>query len=365
MRQLSKTIVEYSLRLQENEKVLIKAESMDTKPLVQLLINEIYRVGAVPMVRYSDQETNELLMSKTNIARVALLKDQNEFDVNHYDAFISIRYIENDFNGKDIDKQILSEVGEALKESNDIRINQRRWVLLNYPSVTAAYKAGMPTKDFCKYAWDVMTVDYQKMHDLIKPLKELMERTDKVRIVAPNTDITFSIKDIPAIPCCGEYNIPDGEIFTAPVKTSVNGVITYNTPCPYQGNIYTNVSLTFENGKIVKATCNEDSESLNHIFDIDEGARYVGEFAIGLNPQILNPMGDILFDEKIIGSIHFTPGRAYREAFNGNISSIHWDMVLIERKEYGGGALYFDDVLIRQDGKFVLPELEPLNYHLK
>lgn len=365
MRQLSKTIVEYSLRLQENEKVLIKAESMDTKPLVQLLINEIYRVGAVPMVRYSDQETNELLMSKTNIERVALLKDQNEFDVNHYDAFISIRYIENDFNGKDIDKQILSEVGEALKESNDIRINQRRWVLLNYPSVTAAYKAGMPTKDFCKYAWDVMTVDYQKMHDLIKPLKELMERTDKVRIVAPNTDITFSIKDIPAIPCCGEYNIPDGEIFTAPVKNSVNGVITYNTPCPYQGNIYTNVSLTFENGKIVKATCNEDSESLNHIFDIDEGARYVGEFAIGLNPQILNPMGDILFDEKIIGSIHFTPGRAYREAFNGNISSIHWDMVLIERKEYGGGALYFDDVLIRQDGKFVLPELEPLNYHLK
>ncbi len=365
MRQLSKTIVEYSLRLQENEKVLIKAESMDTKPLVQLLINEIYRVGAVPMVRYIDQETNELLMSKTNIERVALLKDQNEFDVNHYDAFISIRYIENDFNGKDIDKQILSEVGEALKESNDIRINQRRWVLLNYPSVTAAYKAGMPTKDFCKYAWDVMTVDYQKMHDLIKPLKELMERTDKVRIVAPNTDITFSIKDIPAIPCCGEYNIPDGEIFTAPVKNSVNGVITYNTPCPYQGNIYTNVSLTFENGKIVKATCNEDSESLNHIFDIDEGARYVGEFAIGLNPQILNPMGDILFDEKIIGSIHFTPGRAYREAFNGNISSIHWDMVLIERKEYGGGALYFDDVLIRQDGKFVLPELEPLNYHLK
>ena len=365
MRQLSKTIVEYSLRLQENEKVLIKAESMDTKPLVQLLINEIYRVGAVPMVRYSDQETNDLLMSKTNIERVALLKDQNEFDVNHYDAFISIRYIENDFNGKDIDKQILSEVGEALKESNDIRINQRRWVLLNYPSVTAAYKAGMPTKDFCKYAWDVMTVDYQKMHDLIKSLKELMERTDKVRIVAPNTDITFSIKDIPAIPCCGEYNIPDGEIFTAPVKNSVNGVITYNTPCPYQGNIYTNVSLTFENGKIVKATCNEDSESLNHIFDIDEGARYVGEFAIGLNPQILNPMGDILFDEKIIGSIHFTPGRAYREAFNGNISSIHWDMVLIERKEYGGGALYFDDVLIRQDGKFVLPELEPLNYHLK
>ena len=192
-----------------------------------------------------------------------------------------------------------------------------------------------------------------------------MEKTDRVRIVAPNTDITFSIKGIPAIPCCGEYNIPDGEIFTAPVKDSVNGTITFNTPCPYQGNIYTNVSLTLKDGKIVQAMCNEDNQSLNHIFDSDEGARYIGEFAIGLNPKILHPMGDILFDEKIIGSIHFTPGRAYREAFNGNISSIHWDMVLIEREEYGGGELYFDDVLIRKNGKFMLPELEPLNQQQK
>ena len=106
-------------------------------------------------------------------------------------------------------------------------------------------------------------------------------------------------------------------------------------------------------------------EKLNEIFDTDEGARYVGEFSFGLNPEIREPMGDILYDEKIIGSIHFTPGSAYQDAFNGNKSSIHWDMVLIQRPEYGGGEIYFDNVLIRKDGKFLLDELKPLNYENK
>ena len=210
-----------------------------------------------------------------------------------------------------------------------------------------------------------MNVDYKEMYEMLRPLKELMEKTDNVRIISPGTDITFSIKDMPIIPCCGKSNIPDGEIFTAPIKDSVNGIITYNTPSPYQGNVYNNVSLTFENGKITKATCDGDNDQLNEIFDTDEGARYIGEFSLGLNPKILHPMGDILFDEKIIGSIHFTPGQAYEEAFNGNHSGIHWDMVLVQRKEYGGGEIYFDHELIRKDGLFVLPELIHLNYDLK
>ena len=223
----------------------------------------------------------------------------------------------------------------------------------------------MTTSDFYNYALDVMTVNFKEMYEMIKPLKELMEKTNKVRIISPQTDITFSIKNIPVIPCCGECNIPDGEIFTAPIKDSVNGVITYNTPSPYQGNIYNNVSLTFKDGKIIKAVCDNDNDKLNDIFDTDEGARYIGEFSLGLNPKIMHPMGDILFDEKIIGSIHFTPGQAYKEAYNSNDSGIHWDMVLIQREDYGGGELYFDDVLIRKDGLFVLSELKHLNYDLK
>ena len=194
------------------------------------------------------------------------------------------------------------------------------------------------------------------MQELVK----LMNRTDRVRLTGPGTDLSFSIRDIPAIPCAGEMNIPDGEVFTAPVRDSVNGKISYNTPSPYQGFTFENVCLEFKNGKIINATAN-DTTRINQIFDTDQGARYVGEFAIGVNPYVLEPMKDILFDEKIMGSIHFTPGNCYEEAPNGNESAIHWDLVLIQRPEYGGGEIYFDDMLIRRDGRFVLPELECLN----
>jgi hypothetical protein len=208
------------------------------------------------------------------------------------------------------------------------------------------------------FYYDVCCADYAKMSKAQDKLKTLMEATDKVHIVSPGTDLTFSIKDIACVKCDGERNIPDGEVYTAPVRDSVNGTITYNTPSLYQGVVYNRVSLAFEKGKIVKATCEGNDEKLNKIFDTDEGARYVGEFAVGVNPFILHPMKDTLFDEKIAGSIHFTPGQCYDEAPNGNDSAIHWDMVLIQRADYGGGELYFDDKLVRKDGIFTDPNLE-------
>lgn len=365
VKNLSDTIVKYSLKVKENDRVLITTQSPRTNELIEALIKSIVAVKGIPFVRYVDADISALLTELTTEARIKELKAHNEFDVEHYDCFISIRYLTNDYASKNIKAEIRRAIGEATQDTDFIRTNERRWVLLNYPSHLDAYKAKMTNEEFYNYAFDVMNVDYAAMSEMIEPLKRLMEKTDQVHLVSPGTDLTFSIKDIPIIPCCGTCNIPDGEIYTAPVRNSVNGTITYNTPSPYQGNVFQEVSLTFENGKIIKATCNGDNEKLNEIFDTDEGARYVGEFSLGLNPMILDPMGDILFDEKIIGSIHFTPGRAYKDADNGNVSSIHWDMVLIQREEYGGGELYFDDVLIRKNGIFVLPELEHLNYNLK
>ena len=205
------------------------------------------------------------------------------------------------------------------------------------------------------------TLDYDKMAAAEQPLKERMERTDRVRIVGPNdTDLTFSIKGIPAIPCIGDRNIPDGECFTAPVKDSVNGVLHYNAGTIYNGKAFDDVRLVFKNGRIIEAT-GSDTKADNEIFDTDEGARYVGEFSLGFNPYIKRAMRDILFDEKICGSIHFTPGQAYDEADNGNRSKIHWDMVLIQTEEFGGGEIWFDDELIRRDGKFVPDYLQGLN----
>ena len=358
---LAKTIINYSLHLKENSKVLVNF-TKEATPLVEELIKSAQEVGAIMSLNMYDPKLNARLAEKNTHKRLEHIKAIRKFEVENYDAFIQIRSSINDYESKNIPQEMIKKQGIMTQELDDIRINERDWVLLNYPTDLDAYKAKMTTADFNEFSLDVMTVDYQKMSEDIIPLKNLMEKTDKVRIVSPNTDITFSIKGMPAIPCCGEKNIPDGEIYSAPIRESVNGTITYNTPSPYQGNIYNHVSLTFENGKIVNATCDEDNEKLNEIFETDEGARYIGEFALGFNPKILYPMGDILYDEKILGSLHFTPGRCYADCNNGNVSSIHWDMVLIQREDFGGGEIYFDDVLIRKDGKFVLDELKILNY---
>ena len=363
LNKLAKTIVNYSLKLKENSKVLVSF-TKEAEPLVEELVKEAQLVKAIMVLNMYSPKLNSLLAEKNNDERIELIRKTKEFEVNNYDAFIAINYTYNDYETKNVPQEIRIKLVKATEKENDIRINQRDWVLLNYPSPVDAFKAKMTTTDFNNFALDVMTVDYAKMAADIKPLKELMEKTDKVRIVSPKTDLTFSIKNLPAIPCTGDKNIPDGELYTAPIKDSVNGTITYNTPCPYNGNIFTDVSLTFENGKIIKATCNEDDNKLNEIFDTDEGARYVGEFSLGFNPKILYPMGDILYDEKILGSLHFTPGRCYADCDNGNRSSIHWDMVLIQREDFGGGEIYFDDVLIRKNGKFVLDELKVLNYEV-
>lgn len=361
---LSEKIVNYSLSLQKGERVLITT-MIEAKPLVLELLEEMKKKEVVPMVRLNDPEITSSLTKMTSDQRIDLLKKLGMEDVENYDAFISIRYTTNDYENKEVPGIIVKKIGDALKDSSQIRTNKRKWVLLNYPSKLDAYKAGMKSSTYFDYAMNVMNVDYQDLKERVRPLKELMEKTDKVHIKGPNTDLTFSIKNIPIIPCLGTCNLPDGEIYTAPVKESVNGMITYNTASPYQGEIFNHVCLKFKDGKIIEATCDNDNQRLNEIFDTDEGSRYVGEFSLGLNPEILNPMGDILFDEKIIGSIHFTPGASYDDASNGNHSSVHWDLVLIQRKEYGGGEIYFDDVLIRKDGLFIPEELIQLNYNLK
>lgn len=361
--ELSKRIVGYSLEINKDDKVLITYQNQECNDLVVSLIREIKLLGAVVHTKMVDPIINRELLLSTNNERAKIMGDYSEFEVNHYTAFIQIRYAVNDYEDNDIPSEIRNLVGKYTRKYDEIRINKRKWVLLNYPSPLDAYKAHQSIDKFKDYALDAMITNYDDLCERMKPLQELMEKTDKVRIVGPNTDITFSIKEMPAIPCCGKSNLPDGEIFTAPLKNSVNGKITYNTPSPYRGSIFNNVSLEFKDGKIITATCDGDNELLNDILNTDEGSRYIGEFSLGLNPNILYSIGDILFDEKIKGSIHFTPGQAYYEADNGNRSDIHWDLVLIQRSEYGGGEIYFDDILIRKDGEFVVRQLQHLNYN--
>ena len=358
---LASTIINHSIKVNRNENVRITCETMEPMPLVKELVRLINKKGANVEVSFFDPMLKALINKGTTPRKLSLLKELEEVEVTKFDSFIRIYCNQGDYMDSIVPDEITKSIGEALKKYRDIRVNEKKWVLLNYPSKVDAQKAKMAYDEFANFSFDAMCYDYEAMSKDLKPLKELMEKTDKVRLTGNGTDITFSIKGIPAIPCTGEANIPDGECYTAPVKDSINGVIKYNTPSPYRGNVFHGVTLTFKDGKIINATCDEDDKALNEIFNTDEGARYVGEFSIGTNPMIKYPMGDILFDEKIIGSIHFTPGACYNDAYNGNSSSIHWDMVLIQREDFGGGNIYFDDKLIRENGVFVVDELKHLN----
>lgn len=358
---LANILIHYSVRLQKGEKVLIENFGLQ-RELVIALVKEAYKAGGYPFVSLKDHQIDRALLLGAEEEQFEMMASFEANIMAEMDAYIGLRSGDNINEFADIPDHKMKIHGKTIgqKVHRDIRVPKTKWVVLRYPNASMAQLAKMSTEAFEDFYFDVCTLDYGKMDKAMDALVQLMNKTDKVRITGLGTDLTFSIKDIPAIKCSGQMNIPDGEVYTAPVKNSVNGTITFNTASPYQGFTFENVQLTFKDGKIIEAKAN-DTERINKILDTDEGARYIGEFAIGVNPYIQHPMQDILFDEKIDGSFHFTPGQCYDDAYNGNHSNIHWDMVMIQRPEYGGGELYFDDVLIRKDGRFVISELEQLN----
>ena len=361
IQQLAQNLINYSVNLKKGERIFIENTGSFKRDLVLALVEETYKVGGKPYVAIKDDQIERALRMGATLEHFNELAEYEVNIMKDTDCYIGLRANDNINELSDVpaDKEKIYKQTIWDKVHHQHRLH-KRWVILRYPSPSMAQAAKMSTEAFENFFFEVCNLDYEKMSQAMDQLVDLMNKTDQVHIVGPDTDLRFSIKDIPTIKCAGLVNIPDGEVFTAPVRDSVNGVISYNCPSPYEGFTYENVRLRFENGKIVEATAN-NTERINQVFDTDEGARYVGEFAIGVNPYIQNPMLDILFDEKIDGSFHFTPGSSYDEAFNGNKSNVHWDLVSIQRPEWGGGEIWFDGVLIRKDGRFVVPELECLN----
>ncbi|MFZ5826233.1 MAG: aminopeptidase [Bacillota bacterium] len=361
IRKLARNLIQYSTKLQPGEKILIDVYGLEV-PMVRALVEEAYAVGGIPFVSIKNHQVNRALLMGASAEQYEMMARYEAQRMSEMDAYIGLRSGENASELSDVpaDKNKLYQEKWWHPVHSEIRVNRTKWVVLRWPSHSMAQLAGMSTEAFEDYYFDVCTLDYAKMDRNMDALKARMERTDKVRIVGPGTDLTFSIKGIPAIKCSGRRNIPDGECYTAPVRDSVNGVITYNVPSVYQGFTYENIRFEFRDGKIINATAN-DSERINKVLDTDEGARYIGEFSFGFNPFILKPMKDTLFDEKIAGSFHFTPGQAYKIADNGNRSAIHWDLVCIQRPDYGGGEIWLDDELVRKDGLFVTADLQGMN----
>jgi aminopeptidase len=357
---LADVLIGHSTKLQPGEKIFI--ETFDAPDaIVNALIERTVQAGATPYVETRSLSVLRTLFLNSTEAQMEEIGQYELERMNGMDAYIGLRGSNNSLEYADVPAEKMALYQKLWwKPVADQRVNHTKWVVLRYPSPAFAQAAGMSTEQFEDFYFSVCGLDYAKMGRAQEPLRDRMANADEVKITGPGTDLTFSIKNIGAQICDGARNIPDGECFSCPTLTSSNGVIQFNAPTVYQGKPFDNIRLVLKDGRITEAT-GSDTPGINAILDSDEGARSIGEFAIGFNPYVLNPMRDVLFDEKINGSIHYTPGNAYESPGNGNKSQVHWDMVLIQRPEYGGGEIYFDGTLIRKDGRFVPEDLHGLN----
>ncbi len=356
---LAQGLTGFSTDLQKGERVLIDAFDVPDS-IVIALMRETRRRGAHPYVQLHRARITRELSLGAEEAQFAPHADVELARMQKMDAYIALRGSDNIFEGSDIPATKVQLVSRLMKPVLDHRVGKTKWVVLRWPTSSMAQQAGLSTEAFEEFYLKVCTLDYRRLTPGMAALKKLMDATDRVHIKGPGTDLRFSIKGIGSQPCGGIRNIPDGEVYSCPVKESVEGVVQYNAPTVYLGTSFDHIRLVFRQGRIVEATAS-NTKRLNEILDSDAGARYIGEFALGFNPHILEPMRDILFDEKIAGSFHFTPGQAYEEVGNGNKSQVHWDMVCIQRPEYGGGEIWFDGKLVRKDGLFVPKSLHKLN----
>jgi len=356
---LADVLTGFSCNLKKGERVLIDGYDVPDAFLIALVRAARDR-GALPYVNIQRVRVTRELLKGAVAEQYQVSSDVELARMQKMDAYIAARGSDNIFETSDVPADRVQLVTRIMKPVLDHRVNKTKWVVIRWPSSAMAQQAGMSTEAFEDFFFRVCTFDYTRYGPGMKALEELMNETDRVHLKGPGTDLRFSIKGIGAEACGGRHNIPDGEVFSCPVRESVEGHVTYNAPTVYLGTAFDGIKLTFKHGKVVEATSN-NTKRLDEILNTDEGARYVGEFAIGFNPHITEPMRDILFDEKIAGSFHFTPGQAYERAGNGNKSAVHWDMVCIQRPEYGGGEIWFDDKLIRKDGLFVSPALKKLN----
>jgi aminopeptidase len=356
---LAKLLVEYSIRLKRSETVLVDAFDVPDEMTIAL-IRMIQKAGGIPFVQMHHARVNRALALSASDRQLNLIARHELARMKKMDAYIALRGSNNITELSDVPIDKMKLMAKKMRPVQDQRVKKTKWVVLRWPTPSMAQLAGMSTEAFEDFYFDVCTLDYRKLQPGMKALKALMEKTDRVEIKGPGTDLRFSIKGIPAVICGGDRNIPDGEVFSCPIKNSVQGHVTFNAPSIYQGVSFDGIRLDFRDGKIVEAISNQTAK-LNKILDSDAGARYIGEFSLGFNPRVREPMRDILFDEKIAGSFHFTPGQAYEEADNGNRSQVHWDMVSIQRPDHGGGEIYFDGKLIRRDGAFLPKQLRSLD----
>jgi len=359
---LADQLISYSVSLKPDEKIYLEIKGIEALSLGKELIRAATEKGGVPYWYYNDEDISRGFIGNAKQGQFEAWGKFHRQIMSEVDAYIAVRGSSNPYDLADVDPDRMKWFNKAYwEEVHSLRVAEKKWCVLRYPNPSMAILGEKSTEAFEDYYFRVCTLDYSKMSKAMDPLVKLLEETDRVEIKGPGTEISFSIKGLGAVKCDGHRNIPDGEVYSCPVRDSANGFITYNAASMRDGGLFRDVRFELKDGKIVKATCTGDEKKLNEILDTDDGARYFGEFAFGLNPHINEPMLDTLFDEKIGGSFHLTPGKAYEKTDNGNKSAVHWDLVSIQTESWGGGEILLDGKVVRKDGLFITPDLAGLN----
>lgn len=361
---LAENTLKHGLKVKKGETIYMEAIGGSTKDLLNEFIKTAIKLGAVPFYHFNDRSFEKSLLNGATASQVGGYTALHKYLMEQADCYVAIRGDDDLFAFSDVKAKYMDLYEKIFMEQVHMRtrLPKTRWCVMRYPNATMAAVSRMSVKEFEDFYFNACLLDYSKMGKAMQPLKKLLDKTEQVHIKGKDTDLTFSLKGQKSIVCDGKMNIPDGEVYTAPVKDSINGWVQFNTDTTYNGIFFSNIRLEFKDGKIIKGTSVANNDKFQKILDLDAGSRYIGEFALGVNPYITHPILDILFDEKTCGSFHMAIGNSYEdETNNGNISTIHWDLVKIQTKEHGGGEIWFDGKLIRKDGEFVIPELKGLN----
>ncbi|MDZ7373968.1 MAG: aminopeptidase [candidate division KSB1 bacterium] len=362
LQELTRVVLDRSCKVQPGEIVLIQATDVPEEWVVAFVRATAER-GAVPLAIVKQGRVLRELYRSASAESMRLLGQAERLLMEQAQVYIGLRGGANAAEMADVPEEKMRLFRELWWKPvhQELRIRRTRWVVLRHPGPSMAQQAGMSTEAFEEFYFRVCTLDYSKMERAMPALVQRLANADRVVIVGPGTELELSIKGVPCVPCFGQHNLPDGEVFTAPVRQSVEGKVRFNAPTVYRGIYFDRVELEFRRGEVVRADAGDRTPQLEEILASDEGSRYVGEFALGLNPLISRPMRDILFDEKIAGSFHLALGQAYQEADNGNRSQLHWDLISVQAPEWGGGEIWLDGELLRKDGRFVPDDLQGLN----
>ena len=346
----AKIIVEHSAKIKKGDYVQIIAD-YDAKDIVLELYRLALLKGAYPKPHISLPGISYTYYKYATEKQLRHFPKVAMYEMKNSDVVIMIGATRNTKELANIDPKRVAARQRVIEPIFRHRTEKTRWVIFYYPTPALAQEAGMSFQEFEEFTFRATNVDYGAMERQQEKLKKLLDDGNTVRIVAKNTDLKFSIKGRKGIKCCGQYNLPDGEVFTSPVENTAEGHIEFSYPALYQGREVEGIRLEFRKGKAVKATASKNQAFLRKVLETDKGAKYIGEFGIGTNYKLNRFVKNILFDEKLGGTIHLAMGMAYKEAGGRNKSAIHWD-ILADMKR--GGRLYIDGKLIQKNGKFLI-----------